>query len=168
MYRQYEQEQQENDERSTQEKGGGIPYIEKEASYDDEKMDNMQMPYNNVIGTGIKMNIGGRPMMCYPIMDEEPTLYEQSDDSYEGMHNMGCPGMKHNMGCLGMKHNMGCPGMMYDSDMYRQPSNYYHNRPHYYPNYPMKPFFPYIWYNYYPFHMPYPPHHPYYEREDWY
>lgn len=163
MYRQYEQEQDDNEERGTQ--AMGSPYTDKEDNYDFEKMENMQMPCINAMGAGIKMNIGGRPMMCYPIMSDEPTLYEQNDDSFEGMHKMGCPGMQFNQ------------------DMYRQPQNYYENRPNYhpgypgypnypnhpnYPNYPMKPFFPYIWYNFYPFHMPYPPHHPYNEREDWY
>lgn len=135
MYRQFEKEQQEQEERNTQ--SNVSAYSDKEDSYDETKMDNMQMPCSNLMGTGIKMQINGRPMMCYPIMNEGPTMYDP---------NMGDGGMHH------------CPGM------FRQPNEMYHNEPQM--HHPMRPFFPFIWYNYYPMYPQYPhyPHYPHYPQ----
>jgi hypothetical protein len=149
MYRQYEKEEPTNEERN--EHSIGLTYSDKEISDDVITKAVTDVP----MGKGIKMNIGGRPMMCYPIMQGNTSMYDHSN----------------------------CGDMMDFSsenypEMYRQDNEMYDNRPNNYN--PIRPLYPYFWYNFYPFypqfpHYPnyphyhqYPPRRPPYYREDWY
>jgi hypothetical protein len=111
-----------------------------------------EMSYGNMMPQGMQVQMNGKPMMCYPMYENDMMYGNQM--KYENQMNEG--------------QDEG----YYQQDMYRQHyggMHYYHPRPrpypyyHYYPR-PRRPYF--MYYNFFPF-QPYYPYPYYYEDEEY-